>query len=64
MLCFPSWCTRVEVLAKDAVLNLVEHERDGEQIDRALVKNILGIFVEMGMGGMEACQTVRAKSPD
>ena len=40
--------------AKDAILALVDKERDGEQIDRALVKNILGIFVEMGMGGMEA----------
>jgi cullin 1 len=38
----------------DAVLHLVDKERDGEQVDRALVKNILGIFVEMGMGGMEA----------
>ena len=42
---------------KDAVLQLVDKERDGEQIDRALVKNILGIFVEMGMGGMEAYET-------
>ena len=40
--------------AKDAILALVDKERDGEQIDRALVKNALGIFVEMGMGGMEA----------
>ena len=39
---------------KDAVLQLVDKERNGEQVDRALIKNILGIFVEMGMGGMEA----------
>ncbi len=27
--------------AKDAILALVEKERDGEQIDRALLKNVL-----------------------
>ena len=43
--------------AKDAVLALVDKERDGEQIDRALVKDALGIFVEMGMGGMEAYES-------
>ena len=57
MLCFELVYTELKFSAKDAVLNLVEHERDGEQIDRALVKNILGIFVEMGMGGMEAYET-------
>lgn len=39
--------------AKDAVLMLVEKEREGELVDRALVKNILGIFIELGMGNME-----------
>lgn len=39
---------------KDSVLSLVDRERGGEQIDRPLVKNVLGLFVEMGMGGMEA----------
>ncbi len=38
---------------KDAVLLLVEKERESELIDRALVKNILGIFIELGMGGMD-----------
>lgn len=38
---------------KDAVLTLVDKERDGEQIDRALVKDVLDIFVAMGMGSME-----------
>lgn len=38
---------------KDAVINLVDKEREGEQIDRALLKNVLGIFVEIGMGSME-----------
>ena len=47
----------LKTAAKDAVLALVDKERDGEQIDRALVKNALGIFVEMGMGGMEAYET-------
>lgn len=34
--------------AKDAVLRLIEREREGELIDRALVKNILDIFIEVG----------------
>lgn len=33
---------------KDGVLLLVEKEREGELVDRALVKNILGIFIELG----------------
>ncbi len=40
--------------AKDAVLKLVEAEREGEQIDRTLLKNVLGIFIEVGMGAMDA----------
>ncbi|KMT20271.1 hypothetical protein BVRB_1g002750 [Beta vulgaris subsp. vulgaris] len=39
--------------AKDAVLALIYVEREGGQIDRALLKNVLGIFVEIGMGQME-----------
>ncbi|KAI5078648.1 hypothetical protein GOP47_0006319 [Adiantum capillus-veneris] len=40
--------------AKEAVIVLIDKEREGEQIDRALLKNVLGIFVEIGMGGMES----------
>lgn len=35
--------------AKDAVLELISRERDGEQIDRDLIKNVLVIFVDVGM---------------
>ncbi|GIL64270.1 hypothetical protein Vafri_18269 [Volvox africanus] len=38
---------------KDAVLLLIEKEREGELVDRALVKNILGIFIELGMTTMD-----------
>ncbi|KAH9328425.1 hypothetical protein KI387_000533, partial [Taxus chinensis] len=38
---------------KDAVIALIDREREGEQIDRALLKNVLGIFVEIGMGSMD-----------
>lgn len=31
----------------------VDKEREGEQIDRALLKNVLDIYVEIGMGQME-----------
>ncbi|KAJ6962609.1 cullin-1-like isoform X1 [Populus alba x Populus x berolinensis] len=39
--------------AKDAVLDVIGKERDGEQIDRALLKNVLDIFVEIGMSQMD-----------
>ncbi|KAM7257293.1 hypothetical protein ACFE04_013034 [Oxalis oulophora] len=38
---------------RDAVISLVDQEREGEQIDRALLKNVLDIFVEIGMGQMD-----------
>eukprot|EP00257_Ricinus_communis_P016852 XP_015575146.1 cullin-1 [Ricinus communis] len=41
------------VKARDAVVVLIDKEREGEQIDRALLKNVLDIFVEIGMGAME-----------
>ena len=43
----------VKAKAKDAMLAAIEQERDGEQIDRSLLKNVLGIYIEVGMGGME-----------
>lgn len=39
--------------ARDAMLKLVEAEREGEQVDRALVKNVLSIYQEVGMGQLE-----------
>lgn len=38
---------------KDAVITLIDREREGEQINRALLKNVLGIFVEIGMQTMD-----------
>ena len=34
------------------ILHQIDQEREGEQIDRALLKNVLDIFVEIGMGQM------------
>lgn len=31
----------------------IDKEREGEQIDRALLKNVLDIFVEIGLGQMD-----------
>lgn len=31
----------------------IDKEREGEQIDRSLLKNVLDIFVEIGLGEME-----------
>jgi len=41
---------------RDAVLALIDKERDGETIDRALLKNVLAIFIEVGMGSMDNYQ--------
>ncbi|KAM0948553.1 putative cullin protein, neddylation [Dioscorea sansibarensis] len=38
---------------RDAVISLIDQEREGEQIDRALLKNVLDIFVEIGLGSMD-----------
>ena len=35
---------------KDAVVALIDKERDGELIDRKLLREVLEIFVEIGMG--------------
>uniref|UniRef100_A0A7N0UQR0 Cullin family profile domain-containing protein n=1 Tax=Kalanchoe fedtschenkoi TaxID=63787 RepID=A0A7N0UQR0_KALFE len=43
----------VKEKVRDAVISLIDQEREGEQIDRALLKNILDIFVEIGMGSMD-----------
>ncbi|XP_074564963.1 cullin-1-like [Curcuma longa] len=37
---------------KDVAISLIDQERCGEQIDRALLKNVIEIFVEIGMGEM------------
>ncbi|KAI3449521.1 hypothetical protein Pfo_006186 [Paulownia fortunei] len=39
--------------ARDAVITLIDQEREGERIDRALLKNVLDLYVEIGMGQME-----------
>ncbi|CAI9100061.1 OLC1v1036983C1 [Oldenlandia corymbosa var. corymbosa] len=36
--------------ATGAVIALIQQERDGDQIDRSLLKNVLDLFVEIGMG--------------
>ncbi|XP_010259687.1 PREDICTED: cullin-1 [Nelumbo nucifera] len=43
----------INVKVRDAVISLIDQEREGEQIDRALLKNIIDIFVEIGMGQMD-----------
>ncbi|XP_056168667.1 cullin-1-like [Syzygium oleosum] len=38
---------------RDAIISLIDQEREGKQIDRALLKKVLDIFVEIGMGQMD-----------
>ncbi|XP_015087426.1 cullin-1-like [Solanum pennellii] len=43
----------LKVKARDVVFVLIERERDGEKIDRSLLKSVVDIFVAIGMGNME-----------
>ncbi|KAJ1412646.1 Winged helix-like DNA-binding domain superfamily [Sesbania bispinosa] len=43
----------VRANTRKAVITLIDKEREGEQIDRSLLKNVLDIFVEIGMGEMD-----------
>ncbi|KAM3707670.1 hypothetical protein ACJW31_02G041500 [Castanea mollissima] len=38
---------------RDFVISLINKEREGEQVDRALLRNVLDIFVAIGMGQMD-----------
>lgn len=38
---------------RDAVISLINREREGEEIDQALMKNVLDIYVEMGGDSMK-----------
>lgn len=40
--------------ARAAILSAIEKEREGQQVDRALLKNVLDIFIEVGMNTMDA----------
>ncbi|XP_045833452.1 cullin-1-like [Trifolium pratense] len=42
--------TEVRANARKAVIDLIYKEREGEQIDGSLLKNVLDIFVAIGMG--------------
>jgi len=50
------YCFYTEVFARvkndvrRAAIDIIERERDGEQVDHALLKSIVNIYVEMGMG--------------
>ena len=39
----------IKTKVKNVLIQLINQEREGEQIDRALLRNVLNIFVEMGM---------------
>lgn len=42
---------------RKAALDIVRRERDGEAVDRSLLKAVLAIFVEMGMGKLDVYTT-------
>ncbi|KAI9127075.1 hypothetical protein K1719_001634 [Acacia pycnantha] len=43
----------VNVKVRDAVISLIDQEREGKQIAQALLKNVLDIFVKIGMEQMD-----------
>ncbi|XP_020972120.1 cullin-like protein 3 [Arachis ipaensis] len=43
----------VKADAREAVITLINKEREGGQIDRSLLKNIVDIFVEVGLGKLD-----------
>lgn len=43
--------------ARSAVLKLIEREREGELIDKMLLKNILDIFIEVRVADMAGMVT-------
>ncbi|KAF9591384.1 hypothetical protein IFM89_004069 [Coptis chinensis] len=43
----------IKVNAKDIVISFINREREGEHINRGLLKNVVDIFVELGLGGMD-----------
>lgn len=47
------WTDNFPICGCDILLQQIDQEREGEQIDRALLKNVLDIFVEIGLGSME-----------
>ncbi|KAJ8636452.1 hypothetical protein MRB53_010719 [Persea americana] len=44
---------KVSSKVRDAIISLIDLEREGEQIDRTLLKSVLDILVEIGMGKMK-----------
>ncbi|CAA7048116.1 unnamed protein product [Microthlaspi erraticum] len=46
-------CNNLQRKVKEAVITLVDKERDGEDIDRELVKSVIDVYVQIGMGKME-----------
>ncbi|KAF5182309.1 Cullin-1 [Thalictrum thalictroides] len=51
----------IKVKAKDAILVLIDKEREGGQIDRALLKNAVDIFVALGEGGSSSIMDLYEK---
>ncbi|KAL9860492.1 Cullin-like protein 3 [Arabidopsis thaliana] len=43
----------MQSMAAEAILALIHKEREGEQIDRELVRNVIDVFVENGMGTLK-----------
>ncbi|KAL9274857.1 Cullin-1-like protein [Drosera capensis] len=45
--------TEIKGEVRTAVITLIDQEREGEHIERSLLKDVLGVFVEMGMGNLD-----------
>ena len=57
IICFREMvCKEMNARVVDVVLSLIEKEREKEKIDRALLKNVVDVFVEVGMKELEYYQ--------
>ncbi|XVF62606.1 hypothetical protein PTKIN_Ptkin09bG0021900 [Pterospermum kingtungense] len=42
---------------RNAVISMIDREREGEDIDQALIKNVVAIYVDVGQGDMKYYET-------
>ena len=48
---------RIKEQVRNAILEMIKRERGGEVVNRSLIKQVLELFAEMGMGQMEVYTT-------
>ena len=47
----------IKVGTMDAILGLIEKERDGEIVNKKMIKCVVGLYVKMGMGELDVYES-------